>query len=711
MRLLNAISALLLVSAMCAAQPTPVDPIDRFRVMPVPASLKPGSGQMRLGPDFRLAFVGYTDARLSASVGRMVKRLTHRTGIELPLQYSTDPAAAMLVIECKSAGKPIPQFGDDESYTLEVTAKQAKLKANLPVGVLYGLETFLQLIDSDAQGYYLPAVTIDDKPRFPWRGLHIDAGRHFQPVEVIKRNLDAMAMVKLNVFHWHLTEDQGFRIESKKFPKLHEMGSDGLYYTQDQVRDVVQYAADRGIRVVPEFDMPAHTTAWFVGMPELASAQRTYSIERKFGVFDPVMDPTREETYKILREFLKEMTTLFPDAYLHIGGDENTGKDWKANARIQEFMDKRGIKTNAGLQTYFNQRISEILTKLDRKMVGWDEILTPDLPASAVVQSWRGEKALAETARLGHNAILSSPYYLDQLQGAAKLYLADPLAAAGELKPEEAARILGGETCMWGEAISPETIEHRIWPRAAAVAERFWSPRNVRDVDDMYRRLAIIDIQLEEVGLQHNINSGRMLRRLVESDDTELLKKFANLVNLYSLGARDTLKQDDQQTPLTRFGDSIPAEGTSRREVAVKVGRLLTDPDSREAADELRRMFKGWQKLSAELRPVLDSSPQLRENQVRADELSELAAAGTDAVNYMSAGQAPPPPWLGTRIAITDRAARGKTLVYFPWLHSVRVLIAAANDAPKYKDATDSEWAMHLALLCEQYEIHERWHW
>ncbi len=711
MRLLNTILALLVVSVMCAAQSTPVAFIDQPRVMPIPASLKLGSGQMRLGPDFRVAFVGYTDARLDASVGRMVKRLTHRTGIELPVKYSADPAMAALVIECESGGKALPEFGDDESYTLEVTPKHATLKANLPVGVMYGLETFLQLIDADPQGYYLPAVSIDDKPRVPWRGLHIDAGRHFQPVEVIKRNLDAMAMVKLNVFHWHLTEDQGFRIESRKFTKLHEMGSDGLYYTQDQVRDLVRYAGDRGIRVVPEFDMPAHSTAWFVGMPELASVQRTYSIERKFGVFDPVMDPTREETYKVLREFLKEMTTLFPDAYLHIGGDENTGRDWKNNPRIQEFMAKRGIKTSAALQTYFNQRVSEILTKLDRKMVGWDEILTPDLPATALVQSWRGERALAETARLGHNAILSSPYYVDKLQSAAALYLADPLAAADDLKPEEVARILGGETCMWGEAISPENVESRIWPRAAAVAERFWSPRNVRDVDDMYRRLAIIDIQFEEVGLQHKMNSARMLRRLAGGDDIAPLEKFANLVNLYSLGARDSLKQDTQQTPLTRFGDSIPAEGTSRRDVAAKVGRLLVDPGSREAAEDLRSTFQNWRQLSAEVKPVFDRSPQLRENLVRAEELDELVAAGMDAVNYMAAGQAPPPTWLQTRMAVTDRAAQGKTLVYFPWLHSMRVLIAAANDAPKYKDAADGEWVMHLATLCEQYEIHERWHW
>jgi hexosaminidase len=715
MRLLNTIALLVVGSAVAVANPIPssqvVVPIDQSRLMPAPASMTLQNGQLRLGPNFRVAFVGHADARLNAAVNRMVKRLTHRTGIELPPRYDADPKAAALVIECKEPGNPLPALGDDESYTLDVTRQNATLKANLPVGVLRGLETLLQLVEADPQGFYLPAVSVSDKPRFPWRGLHIDTARHFQPVEVIKRNLDAMAVVKLNVFHWHVVDDQGFRIESKKFPKLHEMGSDGLFYTQDEVRDVVQYAADRGIRVVAEFDMPAHTTAWFVGMPELASLPRQYAIERQFGVFDPVMDPTREETYRFLREFLKEMTTLFPDAYIHVGGDENTGRDWKNNPRIVEYMTKNNIPNTEALQTHFNQRVAEIVEKLGKKMVGWDEILAPGLPKTAVVQSWRGTRALAIAAKQGHDGILSAPYYLDNMKGAAPYYLADPMADDRELTPEQAAHILGGETCMWAESLSPETVEHRIWPRAAAIAERFWSPRDVRDVEDMYRRLAFVDGYLEEAGLQHKANSGRMLRRLAASDDITALQQFADVVQLYSLGARDALKQDTQQTPLTRFGDSIPAEPSAAREVPRQIVKLLMDPKSQEAADELLATFKGWKQLSAELRPVMENSPQLRENLVRANELDELADVGTAAVNILTGSKAPSPQFLSASLKLTDRAAKGKTLVHFPWLNGMRLLIAAAAEAPALRDATPEERAMRLVSLDKQYTIHETWHW
>ena len=195
---------------------------------------------------------------------------------------------------------------------------------------------------------------IQDQPRFPWRGLMIDIARHYQPPEVLKRNLDAMAAVKLNVFHWHLTEDQGFRVESKKFPKLHTMGSDGFFYTQDQVREIIAYAAERGIRVIPEFDIPGHATSWLVGHPELGSAPGPYKIERGAGIFEPALDPTRDQTYKFLDGFLGEMAALFPDAYMHIGGDENEGKQWDRNPQIQAFMKAKGIKDNHALQAYFN---------------------------------------------------------------------------------------------------------------------------------------------------------------------------------------------------------------------------------------------------------------------------------------------------------------------------------------------------------------------
>ena len=201
-------------------------------------------------------------------------------------------------------------------------------------------------MEMTSEGFALPAVTIQDKPRFPWRGLMIDVSRHFIPLDVLKRNLDGMSAVKLNVFHWHLSDNQGFRVESKKFPQLQRMGSDGLFYTQDDVRDLIEYARERGIRVVPEFDMPGHSTAWFVGYPDLASAPGPYSVERKWGVLDPAMNPVENRTYKFLDEFIGEMANLFPDQFFHIGGDEVNGKQWDANPAIQEFMRSHDLKNN-----------------------------------------------------------------------------------------------------------------------------------------------------------------------------------------------------------------------------------------------------------------------------------------------------------------------------------------------------------------------------
>ena len=286
-----------------------------------------------------------------------------------------------------------------------------------------------------------------------------------------------MAAVKLNVLHLHLSDDEGFRVESKRFPKLHEMGSDGLYYTQADIRTLVDYARDRGIRVVPEFDMPAHSRSWFVGYPELASTPGTYKIEPG-GVYT-VIDPTQDRTYKFLDKFIAEMAKLFPDAYFHIGGDEVNGKPWDNNPKIQAFMHSHGMKNNQDLQAYFNQRLQKILSKHHKIMVGWDEILRPDLPKNIVVQSWRGQESLATAAQQGYSGLLSFGYYLDLMWPASRHYAVDPMSgAASSLTPEQKNRILGGEACMWGEWISPENVDSRIWPRTAAIAERLWSPQD-----------------------------------------------------------------------------------------------------------------------------------------------------------------------------------------------------------------------------------------
>jgi hexosaminidase len=302
-----------------------------YNLMPQPAELTPGSGRLVIDGSFRVALEGYEEPRLEAAAARLIGRLSLETGIPFRSGLEIEPGKATLVLHCERAGETVQSVREDESYQLDVTPQGARLTAATPVGVLRGMETFLQLVELDAQGFNAPAVHIVDRPRFPWRGLMIDVCRHWMPADVLKRNIDAMASVKLNVLHLHLTEDQGFRIESKQYPKLHELGSDGNYYIQAQITELVAYARERGIRVVPEIEMPGHSTSWYVGYPELASGPGPFQIERKWGIFNPILDPTRDETYTFIDGLIGEVAALFPDEYFHVGGDEVNGKEWDAN--------------------------------------------------------------------------------------------------------------------------------------------------------------------------------------------------------------------------------------------------------------------------------------------------------------------------------------------------------------------------------------------
>ena len=400
-----------------------------LNVMPLPAKAQRSDGALKIESGFTMSFVGYHEARLDRAGQRFLHQLQVQTGMVLNPANKT--GAATLTITTDRESKPVQELGEDESYTLDVTPAGAKLHAANPLGTMHGLQTFLQLVAITPDGFTVPAVHIEDQPRFPWRGLMMDVSRHFMPLEVVKRNLDGMEAVKMNVFHWHLSENQGFRAESHKFPKLQEDGSDGLFYTQEQIREVIEYARDRGIRVVPEFDMPGHSTAWFAGYPELASGSGPYSIERKWGVFDPAMDPTDEKTYKFLNELIGEMSKLFPDQFFHIGGDEVNGKEWDANPKIQAFMKSHKIKSNVELQAYFSGRVQDLVTKHKKTPIGWDEILVPGVPKSIVIQSWRGVDSLAAAAKSGYRGILSNGYYLDLGWSAARHYAVDPLGGPG----------------------------------------------------------------------------------------------------------------------------------------------------------------------------------------------------------------------------------------------------------------------------------------
>ena len=479
----------LVFAGLIYGRPLEAQTQSQLNLMPWPSSVQAGSGSLRIDASFSVAQTGHTEARLDRAVQRFLQQLSRQTAIPFPSKGSGS-SKATLVVHTDHASKEVQEVGEDETYVLEVTADGAKLTAPTPLGTMHGLQTFLQLVEVSPDGFAVPGVTIQDQPRFPWRGLMIDVSRHFAPLDILKRNLDGLEAVKMNVFHWHLSENQGFRAESKKFPKLHEMGSDGLYYTQEDIRDLIAYARDRGIRVVPEFDVPGHSTAWFVGYPELASGPGPYGIERKWGVFDPAMDPTNEKTYKFLDELIAEMAKLFPDHFFHIGGDEVNGKQWDGNPKIQQFMKSHSLKNNEALQAYFSQRVQSIVTKHGKAVVGWDEVFIQGVPKDIVIQSWRGQASLAQAAAQGYRGILSNGYYLDLGWSTARHYAVDPMGgAAANLTPEQQKRILGGESCMWSEYVNAENVDSRIWPRNAAIADRLWSPQSVTDPVSMYKRL------------------------------------------------------------------------------------------------------------------------------------------------------------------------------------------------------------------------------
>jgi hexosaminidase len=651
-------------------------------LMPMPSSVQMKAGQLVIDPLFTVGISGPSDVRLQHAVERFLDSLRRQTGMP-PLDMKvTDATQAKLVIHSEHASKAVQELGEDESYSLEISSSGAKLDAVTPLGVMRGLETFLQLVQTTSYGFAVPSVTIQDKPRFPWRGLMIDVGRHFIPLDVLKRNLDGMAAVKLNVFHWHLSENQGFRIESKKFSKLQEMGSDGLYYTQDEVRDLIAYAQDRGIRVVPEFDMPGHSTAWFVGYPELASGAGPYQIERKWGVFDPAMDPTQERTYKFLDGFIGEMVKLFPDQYFHIGGDEVNGKEWDANANVQAFKRTQGLKSNQDLQAYFNTRVQKIVSKHGKTLVGWDEILRPDLPKDIVVQSWRGQDSLAAAAKLGYRGILSYGYYVDLMWPASRHYAVDPISgAAANLTPDEKKLILGGEACMWSEYVSPENIDSRIWPRTAAIAERLWSPQQVTDVNSMYQRLQEVSRWLDWLGLTHNSSYEPMLHRIAGSDGISALRTFTDVVEPVKDYSREELAtvEATSLSPLNRVIDAARPESATARQFADLVDAIVAGRANAQSKQEARALLMLWRDNETNLQPLEAQSFLLKEIVPLSQDLSAVATTGLQALDYIERGERAPEAWATQQFALLEQAQKPKAQLLLMVVPSVQKLVEASS--------------------------------
>jgi len=637
-------------------------------LMPMPSNIQPAAGALKIDATFAIQARGYSDARLERAMNRLAARLSRQTGIEIR------GGKTALWIECRARGPEYPKIDEDESYKLDVSPDSARITAPTVTGALRGMETFAQLVEQGPDGFRAPGVHIQDLPWSNWRGLMLDVSRHWMPLPVIFRNLDGMAAVKLNVFHWHLSDDQGFRVESRRFPKLQGLGSDGHYYTQEQVRQVIEYAADRGIRVIPEFDMPGHTTSWFVGYPELASAPGPYHIERKWGIFQPLMDPSREETYAFLDAFIGEMAALFPDPCFHIGGDEVDTTEWKQSKPIQAWAARNHLKDAKAIQGYFTRRVEKLVEKHGKIMIGWDEVFDAGnhLSRRTMIQSWRGQASLAAAARAGHRGVLSFGYYLDHLQPASAYYAVDPWGgAAAGLTPEQKALILGGEACMWTEYVDPETVDSRIWPAAAAIAERLWSPFPDEVADSFYDRLESVSRALDWVGLRHRINYQPMLERISGEKPAAALRVLADASQALGIDERQAARQYSSLVPLNRFVDAARPESETVRRMDLAVQKFLLAPgDSQSEAAELKATLTAWAENDARLDPTGEIAP-LSKN------LSILGSIGLQILEYLRSGESPPAGWIERQLSMLSDMEKPVAEVQLAAVRPVRRLLEA----------------------------------
>jgi hexosaminidase len=393
------------------------------------------------------------------------------------------------------------------------------------------------------------------------------------------------------------------------------------------------------------------------------------------------MDPTQDGTYKFLDKFIGEMEKLFPDAYFHIGGDEVNNKPWDSNPKIQEFIRAHGMKNNRDLQAYFNQRLQKIVTKHGKIMMGWDEVLHPDLPKTVVVESWRGQDSLAEAAKQGYRGLLSYGYYLDLMWPAARHYAVDPMTGgAAGLTAEEQKRILGGEACMWSEFVTPETIDSRIWPRLAAIAERFWSPQETRDNPSMYRRLEEVSWRLSWLGLNHESNYLTMLRRLAGSHDIGALRVLADVVEPTKDYTRTEVfpQPPVKSTPLNRLADAARPESTVARQFSELVDSYLQSGSKDSPAEEqIRAWLVKWRDNDAKLQPVLDRSFLLAEDKPLSEDLATLATAGLEALDSIGKNQPLPDAWRAGQLAVVERSMKPRGNLLVMVASPIQKLIAA----------------------------------
>lgn len=525
-RILLFLSLLSLLFSACSDVQESLE--NEYDIIPLPAMLEPQAGQFVLDGSTTVHAEG-KESEVIRVVDQFVEELREKSG--LAFASIKEKAGQQLVFQLRT------DIEQEEGYRLDINQEQVVVRAATAQGLFYATQTLKQLLTESANGvWYLPAVKIEDKPRFSYRGMHLDVARHFHSVETVKAMIDQLAFHKMNTFHWHLTEDQGWRIEIKAFPKLTEVGAyrDGTlighyndqphqfdgehyggFYTQEQIREVVQYAQDRFIEVIPEIELPGHAQAALAAYPELGCGDGPYEVWQLWGVSDNVFCPT-ETTFNFLEKVFDEVIALFPSQYIHIGGDECPKTKWKESAFCQDLMRQEGLQDEYELQSYFIRRVETYLNSKGRQIIGWDEILEGGLAPNATIMSWRGIEGGIEAAKAGHNVIMTptSHCYLDYYQSD---HPDEPLAIGGllplekvysyepvpeELSSAEAQYVLGSQVNLWTEYIpSREKLEYMLFPRLCASAEVGWSTEK-RDFEYFVDRLIPHLKRLEEMGVQ-----------------------------------------------------------------------------------------------------------------------------------------------------------------------------------------------------------------
>ncbi len=554
MKIIHCLSILLIAMLMaCQTEPPQQGYNSGINIVPQPNHIENGEGNFILNQSTQWVIA---DEDLKPVVDFYAGKLKQSTGFDFG--YAAEKPSKNYIFVQLDQSITV----NDEGYLIAVSKDGVEVRAKAAQGIFYGLQTVLQLLPAEVESsllvknvtWSIPVVEILDEPRFSWRGMHLDVCRHFLPVENIKKHLDMMAMFKLNTFHWHLTEDQAWRIEIKKYPKLIELGSRRLegegfeyagHYTQEDVKEIVAYAAERFITVVPEIELPGHALAALVAYPEYSCTGGPFTVRNVWGVEPDVYCAGKEDTFHFLEDVIDEVVVLFPSVYFHIGGDECPKDRWKECSDCQARMKKEGLKDEHELQSYFIRRIEKVLIAHGKKMIGWDEILEGGLAESAAVMSWRGEKGGIEAASQGHDVVMTPGNwcYLDHYQGD---YRVEPVAIHGyttleeaysyepvpaELSEDKAKHVLGTQGNVWSEYMyTPELFEYCIYPRLIALAEVNWTSKEKKNYESFEKRINNQLVRMDQHGINYHIPLPEgPVNKVVFLDNTKL--EFTNTRN------------------------------------------------------------------------------------------------------------------------------------------------------------------------------------